>query len=237
MKNFLLALIAGAILLVSATAVAEEVAQVDLPEYAGKWYLTVIFDSQTTRENSVLYKFLEEDAAIKSLMSQVVYTPWRKDSRWVNETQWQEFLGGPDAEYPCVLLQAPASEKTGKSTVIFFIRGKSLFAALNNLPYLMQDSIIEHAKKQGWTFSQCNPGRRCPRRPNRPYQPAPTPKPQVDVAPDPVRPIVPIVPTIKINTPTPQEADDPNPIPLAALLLIPLGVGGALWSEFKKEQS
>jgi hypothetical protein len=233
MKKYCLTLIAAACLCMAPQATAKEIAQVDLPEYAGKFYLTVVYEAQTTRENSILYKFMEQDPAMKSLASQCTLTLWTTESRWVKSTQWQKFLGGPDAEYPCILLQAPPSSRTGKAKTIVFLRGKALLGMLNNLPGFIQDRIIDHAADQGWTFEQACPGRRCPRRPNRPYQPTPKPRPtpkvDVTVAPDPVRPLI---PTIKINA---EEAEDDSPIPLVALLLIPLAVGGALWQEFNAQ--
>lgn len=210
------------------SAIADEV--LNRPIIAdGKWYLTVVYSSEMSRNDRALFAFLRNPDGLDHLRRQVVFNEYRDSAKIISQTEWSSFLGHGR---PALLLQSThLSDGTGN--VVFFRSGKGL-APGPQLKQDIADAIEDYAKShgiKGQLFPRLRPrcpDGRCPR--PQPVQPAP---PEV---PPPVRD--PVLEPIPETEPAPQDEEEPansSGLPLWTLLIPLLGGGFGVYSQLKSE--
>ena len=210
-----------------------------LPEFSGKFYLTVVFDSPMTPECEKLYLFLRSDPGMRQLTAQTNYNEWLSNDVIVQKTEWQNFLG---TVRPAILLQARA-EKNGTADVVFFARGTGVQPGptlVGNIRRALA-SYRAYAAVPANQRPQWQPGRgplQCTPRgcfPRREEQQQATP----DTGPPEIRTeITPLVPTVDVDVEIPsvdtpqEEGGGDEGIPLIALLLVAAaGAAGLYFGE------
>ena len=202
----------------------EQVQLPDAPEFAGKYFLTIVVsDLRNPTVDERIFLYTTNSGPMVKFREQVVVNTWDNSKQFLQRSDWSAFIG---PERPALLLQAP-SDATGKAPVVFFAKGDQLMGMMNSLPAHIQRAITTFTTKH--QQRPCDGGR-CPLRP-RP-QPQPQPQPQPTPPPTPPAPpaVAPIPPTIEPEAPEPVE-DDGIPLWLMALPVISAGAG--LWKSFE----
>lgn len=237
MKRTLSTLILALLLAASASAqyYGERVPLDLAPEVtAGKWYFTVIYNDPMTAADAKLYEFLHENPHIGRMRPAVVWNEYTTSRGIVRDTAWRAFLGGDQAQFPSLILQAQ-SAPDGVGRVVAFYRGDDLINNLDRLPVRLQIAIDVVTQK---SIQQCPDGR-CPypvlpRVPlPRPAPVYPQPQPVTPATPPAVTPVVrPLIPML-IDPEAPVEPEDDGGIPLWYFALPVIGAGAGLWKAFE----
>lgn len=205
------------LVLLTACAAARAERVVDLPEYDGRFYLTVIYDD--SEQSGKLHDFVRT-ARFTQFRDQCVYNEYTDQTALIKSTAWKTFLG---PNRPAVLLQA-AQDRNGKAKIVFYASGENLPIG-NDLYVYLQNNLNSYVaahnegKAEQWV-RQCPNGRCWPRQP----QPTPEPPtPPVVIPPvEPITPTVPVVPEIP-QLEAPEEVADDDGIPVIPLLLLIFG--------------
>lgn len=215
-----------ALIMLTACAVARAERVVDLPEYDGKFYLTVIYDSPMTAKSQELHRFVRT-AQFQKFSNQCIFNEYTDATRMIKDTKWQTFLG---TTRPAMLLQA-TTDNAGHAKIVFFAAGDQLsidrtlwdILDTNIKGYL---NAVHNGQAEQW--SRLCPNGRC-----QPPPPAPEPEPQPIVI-QPITPTIPVPPVTPEVVPTDEDKDDGG-IPLIGLIAVAAaGLYGA-YSQLKKE--
>jgi len=208
----------------SAAVRAERV--VNLPEYDGKFYLTVIYDSPMTEKSQELHQFVRTPQ-FQTFSNQCIFNEYTDQTRIIKDTKWQKFLG---TTRPAMLLQAAADAK-GHAKIVFFAAGTQL--PLDRTLWETLDTNIKgyvNAVNEGSVEQWSRP---CPDGRCKPRPPEPEPEPEPAPIIQPIIPTIPIIPVIPEVVP--KEEEDDGGIPLIGLIAVAAaGLYGA-YSQLKKE--
>lgn len=189
-------------LLVGAACPATEITT--RPDFASKWYLTIILSGTNSPLDLELERQLREDPTLVAIVQQTNLHIWTEGkSRWLGKTQWKTLL--ETLPRPVIILQAP-SNLDGTARAVFVRAGANIpFGTLAQ--ELMDHSVAFAAQFGPEAVEQC---------------PLTKPKP----APQPDRqPIAPLVETPKTPVADPQA----DSIPLIFFLLPLAGGLAGMW--------
>lgn len=186
-------LIWAAMAVFAGRATAAEV--VERPDFASRWFLTVILSNTNSPLDLELERQLSEDPALAAIVAQTNYHVWKDgQTKWLDKTAWRALL--EKMPRPIIILQAP-SNADGTSRAVF-VRAGSNLPLDGTLASQMFEASAAHSQAQTPEVPE-----QCPLKP-KPPQPVTPERP----------PVVPLV-----ETPSATPAEDDTSIPLIFFLL------------------
>lgn len=213
-----------ATLLAVATALrAEEVPQDQLPNFASKYFLTLIVSGSNTQLDTDVERLIATDPNLMALYPQLITTKWSlTDSPWVYQTDWRFYLQNLPA--PIVILQPPPNG-AGRAQTIFVAAGGNITLE----PGKLADQLLEAADK----YIKSLPAQPAVEAPPTPpaEQLLPRrgqPNPSAGPTPPAGKPVIevpkPLIQTLTKPTDDETKPKSPTGFPIV-LLLVPLAAG------------